>query len=223
MVQKERLAAEPPVASSAPNARAVLAPIAPERYKIQFTVPRETYDTLRCAQELLRHVVPSGDSAVIVGRALALLVADLEKRRGADVKQPRGAGTRPEPGASRRLAARETDGRTKLRRHIPAAVRRAVWARNEGRCAFVGTAGRCTERGLLEFHHVVPYADGGDATVGNLELRCRRHNRFEAERWFGEDRLPALVPETAPEWNEAEAGRPLVTETAGRSRCPSQG
>lgn len=223
MVQKERLAAEPPVASSAPNARAVLAPIAPERYKIQFTVPRETYDTLRRAQELLRHVVPSGDSAVIVGRALALLVADLEKRRGADVKQPRGAGTRPEPGASRRLAARETDGRTKLRRHIPAAVRRAVWARNEGRCAFVGTAGRCTERGLLEFHHVVPYADGGDATVGNLELRCRRHNRFEAERWFGEDRLPALVPETAPEWNEAEAGRPLVTETAGRSRCPSQG
>jgi hypothetical protein len=96
MVQKERLAAEPPVASSAPNARAVLAPIAPERYKIQFTVPRETYDTLRRAQELLRHVVPSGDSAVIVGRALALLVADLEKRRGADVKQPRGAGTRPD-------------------------------------------------------------------------------------------------------------------------------
>jgi hypothetical protein len=59
-------------------------------------------------------------------------------------------------------------------------VRRRVWRRDEGQCAFVGTQGRCTEHGFLEFHHVVPYADGGDSVFENLELRCRlcryRHN-----------------------------------------------
>jgi len=70
-------------------------------------------------------------------------------------------------------------------RHIAAAVKRAVWERDNGQCAFVGAAGRCTERGFLEYHHVVPYADGGATTAENLELRCRAHNAYESERWFG--------------------------------------
>ncbi len=71
-------------------------------------------------------------------------------------------------------------------RHIPAAVRREVWHRDRGRCSFIGTDGhRCTQRGMLEYHHVVPYAAGGDATASNTTLRCRHHNSFEAERYFG--------------------------------------
>jgi hypothetical protein len=35
-----------------------------------------------------------------------------------------------------------------------------------------------------------PYAVGGEATVGNISLRCRAHNAFEAEVWFG-SREPA--------------------------------
>jgi 5-methylcytosine-specific restriction endonuclease McrA len=62
-------------------------------------------------------------------------------------------------------------------RYIPAAVRRAVWARDGGQCAFVAANGRrCPERGFLEFHHVEPYAAGGAATVDNIQLRCRSHN-----------------------------------------------
>ena len=76
-------------------------------------------------------------------------------------------------------------------RHVPAAVKREVWARDQGRCAFVGTKGRCAERGFLEFHHLVPFADGGPTVTDNLELRCRPHNQFEAERWSG----PMLVRE----------------------------
>jgi 5-methylcytosine-specific restriction endonuclease McrA len=70
-------------------------------------------------------------------------------------------------------------------RHIPAAVRRAVWKRDKGQCAFVGSMGRCTERGFLEYHHVIPFADGGATRADNLELRCRAHNAFEDERWSG--------------------------------------
>ena len=59
-------------------------------------------------------------------------------------------------------------------RAIPAAVRRAVWGRDEGRCAFVGTHGRCRETAFLEYHHRQPFAAGGKATVENIELRCLR-------------------------------------------------
>lgn len=64
-------------------------------------------------------------------------------------------------------------------------MKRAVWDRDGGQCAFIGTRGRCAERGFLEYHHAVPFAGGGATTADNLELRCRAHNSFEAERWFG--------------------------------------
>lgn len=153
---------------SRPPRPPVIVPLAPEQYKVQFTASRETHDKLRRAQDLLRHVIPNGDPAAIVDRALTLLLADLEKTRLAAVRQPRDP--RPaSPGS----------------RHAPAAVKREVWARDGGLCAFVGSCGRCTERGLLEFHHVVPYAAGGATDADNLQLRCRAHNAYEAEQWFG--------------------------------------
>jgi hypothetical protein len=147
--------------------RAALTPLAPERYRVQLTVSRETYEKLRTAQDLLRHRLPVGDLAAILDRALTLLLRELHKTKHAAVDRPRGQQA------------------VSHGRHIPAVVRRHVWERDEGRCAFIGVAGRCTERGLLEYHHVVPFADGGATTVENLALRCRAHNRYEAHLWSG--------------------------------------
>ena len=132
----------------------------------------------RRVQDLLRHTVPNGDPAVIFERALRLLIADLERTRMGKVEHPRGA-----------------RGAKKASRHIPAAIRRAVWQRDDGRCAFRGPHGRCAETGFLEYHHVVPFADGGETSPGNLELRCRSHNEHEANLWFGAAQ-PPLVRET---------------------------
>jgi hypothetical protein len=152
----------------APPRPAVIKPLAPERYKLQLTLSRETHDKLREAQDLLRHRIPDGDIEAILDRALTLLLAELHKTKHAAVRQPRGEQSNIAPG-----------------RHVPAAVKRTVWQRDEGRCAFVGAAGRCKERGFLEYHHVVPFADRGPTTVENLELRCRAHNGYEAHRWSG--------------------------------------
>ena len=158
----------------APPARVVdqpttsIAPLTPERFKIQLTVSRETHDRLRHAQNLMRHTLPSGDTAVIFEHALVLLVAELERKKVAQTERP---GT-----------ARATSPRS---RHIPAAVRRVVWQRDGGRCAFRGAQGRCTETGRLEFHHVKPFAAGGNASLTNIELRCRAHNLYEADDYFG--------------------------------------
>jgi len=40
----------------------------------------------------------------------------------------------------------------------------------------------------LEFHHLDPYAIGGEATVENISLRCAAHNAYEAELVFGPGR-----------------------------------
>lgn len=37
---------------------------------------------------------------------------------------------------------------------------------------------------MLEYHHLVPFAAGGEATAVNLVLACAAHNQYEAERFF---------------------------------------
>jgi hypothetical protein len=155
---------------STPPPVPVVQPLAPERFKVQFTVSRETHDKLRHAQDLLRHSIPNGDPAKIFDRALTLLVQDLERRKLAHVARPRSSGA-------------STSGNS---RHIPAHVRREVSRRDGGRCAFVGKEGRCRETAFLEFHHVEPYATGGTAVVNNIQWRCRAHNQYEARLLFGD-------------------------------------
>jgi len=129
-------------------------------------------------KDLLRHQMRNPDAAAIFDRALTVLITDLERQKLAATERPR-----------------EAHSRCKQSRHIPASVRRAVWARDGGRCRFEGPSGRCTETGLIEFHHVVPYAHGGPATVDNLELRCAAHNRYEASQSLG-----LFVRETGQEY-----------------------
>lgn len=61
------------------NRPAVIAPLAPERYKVQFTISSATYEKLCRAQDLMRHTVANGDPAVIFDRALTLLVVDINR------------------------------------------------------------------------------------------------------------------------------------------------
>jgi len=169
-------------APPAPVRRGTVAPLATEHYKVVFTASAEMHEKLRLAQALLRHQIPDGDIAAVLERALSALIEDLMKQKLAATDCPR-AGRGTDPGS----------------RHVPAEVKRAVWHRDGGRCAFVSRTGRrCTEQGFLEFHHVKPYAAGGEATVENIELRCRAHNGYEATLALGlsasrEVRDPSLL------------------------------
>ncbi len=172
--------APPSVAPPAtPVHRPVIAPLTPERYRLQFTVSKETHDKLRHVQDLLCREIPNGDPAAIFDRALDLLVHEVEKKKLA-------ATTKPRP-------PRETKSGS---RDVPAHVRRAVWKRDGGRCAFAGNSGRCTERRYLEWHHVQPFGHQGPATVENISLRCRAHNVYESELVFGRFD-PSIVREAA--------------------------
>jgi 5-methylcytosine-specific restriction endonuclease McrA len=148
----------------------------------------------------MRHLVPDGDPAVVIDRALTLLVQDLERKTFAakkerPVRPPKvGRATRA-PRAERRAPRQATPAvprpqaatppSSSRSRRIPASVKREVWAREGGQCGFVGAAGRCQARGFLEFHHEVPFAVGGEATAANVCLRCSQHNGHEADLFFG--------------------------------------
>lgn len=162
----------------APTPRPAVRASAPERYRVQFTIGEETREKLRRVQALLRREIPDGDPAKIFDRALSLLLDKVEKTKLGKADRPRTV-IRPETDN-----VVQSGGR--LSRHIPRHVKRAVWKRDGGQCAFVGTGGqRCAERTFLDFHHIQAYARQGPATVVNISLRCWRHNQYEAELIFG--------------------------------------
>src|SRR5262245_23093600 len=66
-----------PIRPSLPIVRAV----APERYKVQFTIGPEMHRKLRTLQDLMRHSVPNGDVATIFDRAVTLLLREIERRK----------------------------------------------------------------------------------------------------------------------------------------------
>jgi hypothetical protein len=168
--------------------RDVVRPLAEDSYELRVTVSAATREKLRRATDLLRHAIPEGDAAQVIDRALTVLLEDLARKKFAATTRPR-----PPRGGSSDLSASRT-------RHVPAHVKRAVWLRDGGRCAFVSRgARRCPEEGGLEFHHVRPYGVGGEATVDNIELRCRAHNDYEAERFYGRRFIPAAKRKGAAE------------------------
>ena len=87
------------------------------------------------------------------------------------------ASAKPPPSPRTETSAAKADGGTG--RAIPAAVKRAVWRRDRGRCSYVDrTSGRrCGSQHLLQIDHVVPYAQGGGAEPNNLRLLCAAHHR----------------------------------------------
>jgi hypothetical protein len=153
-----------------PTRRPIIEPTSPERYRVQFTVGKDTHDKLRRLQALLRREIPNGDPGAIFDRAITLLLEKVERAKIGAAGTPRPI----RPGTDRRS------------RHTPNASKRVAWQREGGQCGFVAPSGqRCGELAFIEYHHLDAYALGGPSTPENIGLRCRRHNQYEAERVFG--------------------------------------
>jgi 5-methylcytosine-specific restriction endonuclease McrA len=153
--------------------RSVTVPLSPQRYRLHVTVGKDAVDNLEELVNLLSHQLPNGDAGQVVERAIELLLAETKRKRAALTKRPR---------------KRKKKGKHTKTRAIPAQVKRDVFERDGGRCAFVDVEGRrCNSAWQLEFHHVVPVGREGPHTVQNVQLRCRAHNQYEAERDYGRE------------------------------------
>jgi hypothetical protein len=70
-------------------------------------------------------------------------------------------------------------------RTIPPAIRRALQRRDKG-CRFPG----CTCSRFVDAHHITHWADGGETSMDNLVLLCRRHHRLVHEEGFAVQAQP---------------------------------
>jgi len=106
-------------------------------------------------------------------------------------------------------------------RAVPPAMQRALRSRDGG-CCFPG----CTHERLVDAHHIRHWANGGETSLDNLVLLCRRHHRLVHEGGFGAERIASgtirftrpdgLVIAEHPRLPEARAidgvGNPISTE-----------
>jgi 5-methylcytosine-specific restriction endonuclease McrA len=119
-----------------------------------------------------------------------------------------------QPSAEPNFAEPPAHRRTGPRAAIPAAVKRAVWARDQGRCTWPLDAGGCcgsTRR--LELDHIIPWADWGGDQEANLRLTCAAHNRLAARQVFGERVMGRYrgVREPVAEYGALYAGEHATT------------
>jgi hypothetical protein len=198
-----------PIADSAHNASAsgatgnpaVCFGPADDRIVLKVALDRATHEKLVYARQLLGHAVPSGDVGRVLDRALDVLIARLEKQKFAATTRPRRAkpkaATKPTAATKSTEAMKPTAAATDAHagdrsRYIASPVKRFVWKRDGGRCTFVAASGRrCEARHRLEFHHIEPFATGGESTAEGVQLRCRPHNQYEAEQELGTEFMAA--------------------------------
>jgi hypothetical protein len=194
---------------------ATVEPLAPARFKIQFTASAELRDKLERLQALTRSSVPDGDLAKVIDLAVTRELERLEAKRFAKTKAPR-----------KGLAETDT---TPTSRYLPAAVRRIVYERDGGRCTYRDKHGRrCTKRSDLEFHHHdKPFARNGDHAPENIRLMCRVHNALLAERDYGKEKMARYrrsrppgdrVSESAEIYAVGRPGHPEPPRRPGRSK-----
>jgi hypothetical protein len=161
------------------------------------TVSKQFIDKLEAAREGQGHAQPGASAEKVIEAALDLLLARQARRRG-EVKQPQ---QNPRP--------------TKNPSHIPAAVKRAVWSRDDGKCQWpVVSGGICGSTLRLEIDHVVPRGRGGLSTIDNCRLACAMHNQLAARQVYGDDWMdPFTTGEdgTVPVAREASAPWPFTS------------
>jgi len=120
------------------------------------------------------------------------------------------------PETARRLACdatvielKERDGEPlsvgRKTRSIPPALRRALRRRDRG-CRFPG----CENHRFVDAHHIEHWAQGGETSMDNLVLLCRRHHKLLHEGGYLVERLPAGKLRFRYPWGEPlpDAPRP---------------
>ncbi len=203
-----RLPAEPQAPGVAPEA--TMEPLTADLRRLHVTVSRRFLEKLAEARDALSHAEAGGSTEAVLERALDALLAGYAKRRKALVVRPR-TGPRPPsrtqpPAQSPQQGKSDEDGREELSnpqtcqprssRHVSAAVERAVWIRDLGRCQWpVSGDGRCDSSRFLQLDHVLPVARGGPSTLENLRLLCGFHNRLAAREVFGEAWMDRRIAE----------------------------
>jgi 5-methylcytosine-specific restriction endonuclease McrA len=169
---------ETPRTSPAPPMR--VEPLTANESRIHLTVSSQFLEKLEAARRGQGHAQPGATKEQVIEAALDLLLEKQASRR-AEVKKPQ---KKPRPARAE---------------HVTAAVKREVWARDEGKCQWpVDGGGVCGSTTRLEIDHVIPRGRGGPSTVENCRLACRAHNVYAARQAYGDAHMDLFTRGTSP-------------------------
>ena len=97
-------------------------------------------------------------------------------------------------------------------------MQRALRSRDVG-CRFPG----CTHARFVDAHHIRHWADGGETSIDNLVLLCRRHHRFVHEGGFGLEKVAdGRIRFTRPDGRIIDDHPRLRGGTTEALRCANQ-
>lgn len=163
-----------------------LEPLSDTSYRLQLNTSESLKEKLELARDLMSHANPSGDLAVVVERAVDLLIERLKSRRVGQTSRPRPRNRRDEAKANESHLDRSKSGHRDARKHISNETRRSLVARDGLCCSYVNEDGqRCASSAFLQIHHDRAWAKGGANTIDNLRLLCSAHNQLLAEQEYG--------------------------------------
>jgi hypothetical protein len=168
----------------------VVKPLTPELRRLNVTVTADFIAELEQVRVALSHQYPDGNFEQVVREAFKL-VLERDRKRKALTERPRPVIDRPRPVSERPRPVTDrprpqTDTPCENDRYVPAAVKRAVWERDKGRCTWpMGDGAMCGATHRLEFDHDLEVALGGKPTIGNVRLLCKSHNLMKAEQHLG--------------------------------------
>src|SRR6266849_5901996 len=178
-----------PAETKTPAPPEVVKPLTPDLRRLSVTVSADFMAELEQVRAALSHQCPDGDFEQVVREAFKL-VLERDRKRKALTDRPR--------------AQSETPGEND--RYVPAAVKRAVWERDQGRCTWpMGDGEVCGSTHRLEFDHDLEVALGGKPTIGNVRLLCKSHNLMKAEQHLGRNLMAKF-----------RKGRSAVRDTSNR-------
>jgi hypothetical protein len=164
-------------------------PLTADLRRLHITVSRQFLVELESAKDGLSHAIPNATIEQVLQAAVRLLLERQAKARG-QVKRPRAIPNQSPQEAAPPLELISTEPppprRPGPREAIPAAVRRAVWERDQGRCTWpLDGGGCCGSTHRLELDHIKPWARDGEPSVANLRVVCASHNALAARQAFG--------------------------------------
>jgi 5-methylcytosine-specific restriction endonuclease McrA len=173
-----------------------------QKFKLEFTVNPAFLKKLEDAKALLSRKYPRGMSF----EQLFEVVLDeyLEKHSPKRKLRRRNKNKNKVTGKTKKSRTIAKPGKTNTSsnersRHIPVDIQDKVFARDKGRCMYIGADGlRCNSTWNLQIDHIKPYARGGDHTIRNLRLLCAKHNKLEAERIYGIGMIKQRIHELRP-------------------------
>ncbi len=176
----------PTLEPNEPREWQAIIPISLNRVRIGFDAALNILQLLDRAKQVLSHKYPDGKIEDIMRDALELLLdhRDPDRKFARKSAKPH---LNSEPSSAEEPLEPRFLRAWKAGRYIPASVKRAVWQRDDGRCAFRFEEGNiCGSKEGLEFDHVRPFAKGGRSeSPRNVRLLCRLHNRMASEFIFG--------------------------------------